>query len=772
MKPSPPHGALRRWTVYSSMILCGLFGLGLKESDAPAGQQVEAKGTDKGSEEGGEKSFKGKAVVISIDTEDLAQGPRFRSLTSLLHQVNEEEAAAVVLDLNVTTVADLSVTRRIAEELPALKPRSLAFVNPSALSAGAFLALGTESIYMAPTGIVGGAGVEVAGGEEDEEAQRRSLAQTLSILKARARTLAKNRGHDPAIAEAFVDSDVEVKRIVNGTEVTISSEGDILTLTADEATQKIEGKPLLAKGVVSSVEELLAKEGIKAPIFETSPREFQTARAQKNATASHKADKDAEDGDQEEAGGIFDKREGESYRDRILVIPVGEEDLISTAKFDFMIRTLKKARLDGAAAVIFDIDSPGGYAWYTKGLALDDLQGLPFPTFAFVNTRAESAGAMVALATDEIYMRPAATIGSALVVSGSGGDLSESMDQKVTQMAIAVVRNIAELKGHNPDIAQAMVTTDTTVIIGGEVVWEAGRVLNFNTIQATEIIDGEPVLAKGVVNSVEEIVEREALEGEILKVEPLGLEAFAHWVQMFSAVLILFGVAGAYMELQSPGFGVPGVVSLLCFGLFFFGNNMAGNLAGYELLVLLVLGLLLVGVELFILPGTLIPGIVGGLLIFGSLIFAMVDRYDFQFAWEGLPEAPSFGDILMIPLLYFVVGVSGAVVAILLLMRYLPETPMGSWLILKQAVPGGASLQESGAVLAEGSEPHVPVSLIGQTGSATTDLRPAGKGTFGDRYLDIVSDGEFIERGSPLKIVKHEGSRIVVSKAEDSSSGT
>jgi len=273
------------------------------------------------------------------------------------------------------------------------------------------------------------------------------------------------------------------------------------------------------------------------------------------------------------------------------------------------------------------------------------------------------------------------------------------------------------------------------------------------------------VLAKGVADSIEDIVAKEGLEGEIIEAQAYGMEAFAHWIQRFSFVLIILGLAGAYMEMQSPGFGVPGITSLLAFGLFFFGNYLAGNLAGYELAVLLVVGLILIGVEIFILPGTVIPGLVGGVMVLVAIGMAMVDRVDFTYAWKGLPGADRWGEILGGAAMTLALGFIGSVVLLLVAMRYLPKTKAGGWLVLKESVAGGASIPiEVGP--GGGGEVAERKSYVGLTGEAGTDLRPAGKGRFGGLWLDIISDGEYITKGTPLTVVKHEGARIVVMRRE------
>lgn len=705
-------------------------------------------------------SFEDEVVVVRVQRDDLDDSRKIRDWEKLLSRIEDDGARAVVFDLDVKGDIEWDLQERILESLSNLTVPSIAFVNSSATGAGALIAVGSDDIYMSNSGIIGGAGIRLAGGE-DSKALDRELAQQLSLLKARARSLAKVRGHRSDIAEAFIDSEIE---IVSGENV-ISKKGEVLTLTAEEAMQNVEGQPLLAKGTASKLEEVLEKEDLGEATVETTPGDF-VRELNRERLKQVESETEAEGGESVESDepNLFSKRTGESYGGKIVIIEIGMDALSSgKARFDFMDRTLKKAQLDGAGAVIFDIDTPGGFAWYTQGLLLNSLQDITIPTYAFVNTRAESAGAIVALGADHIYMRPAASIGSALVVTGVGGDLSSAMESKQTQMIISVVRNIAELKGHNPDIAEAFVTRDKEVKIGGTVIHEKGEVLNLNTIQATEVIDGRPVLAKGIAGSLEDIVKQEELSGEIIEAQSLGLESFAHWIQKLAPLLIIVGIAGVYLEIQSPGLGLPGLIGLTAFILYFFGNNLAGNLAGYELVVLFVLGLLLILVEVFLFPGTLIPSLLGALLVITSLALSMVDRVDLAWKWDGMPGSGTWMELLRSGFISMSLGLLGGVVLVLALMRFFPKTPFGNLLILNQAVPGGASLQTAGG---SGDEESGPVSYVGWVGEAVTDLRPSGKGRFRGKQLDIISDGEFISRGEFIEVAKHEGSRIVVKRAE------
>ncbi|MEO0413411.1 MAG: NfeD family protein [Verrucomicrobiota bacterium] len=708
-----------------------------------------------------EKAEQPEVYVIPLKTEDISDARQLRKLEQLLKNAEEKEAVAIVYDLNVKGDVPWETQERLFEILGAVDVPTVAFVNPSATGTGALLALSSDSIYLSPTAIIGGAGIPLAG-DDNEEKQKLKLAQQLSLLKARARSLAKSKGHNPQIAEAFIDQNTEVS--VGSHEV--SPKGEILTLTADEAFRKHEGKFVFGHGPADSVDAVLKEEEITASIERISPSEFVRALDRERISKVPDTDEKAAGSDlaEGEETGVFSRRGRASYKDKVVLIKIGERDLATgKTRFQFMEQTLKQAELTGAKAVVFEMDTPGGFAWRTEGL-VHTLQKITVPNYTFVNNRAESAGSIIAVGTDAIYMAPSATIGSALVVSGGGADLPVAMNDKVTQQIIATVRNVAELNGHNPDVAEAFVTQDKEVIVDGVTIHEKGKVLNLNTIEATEEIGGQPVLAKGVASSVKDLLKTEGIAGEIVEAQPYGMEKFAHWIEKFAFVLIIIGIGAVYAEMNAPGFGLPGLIAMAAFGLFFFGNYAAGNLGGYELAVVFVLGVILIFVEIFIFPGTLIPSIVGGAMVLISLALSMVDRVDLEWKWKGLPTDMAWSGLFSQAIWTLALGLVGGLLLIFGLMRFFPQSRFGRWMVLDGAVPAGASIDGQ---IPHGAESGIErVDYSGWKGEATTDLRPAGKGKFQGKLLDIVADGEFIEKGASLVVIKHEGSRIVVERSE------
>lgn len=441
----------------------------------------------------------------------------------------------------------------------------------------------------------------------------------------------------------------------------------------------------------------------------------------------------------------------ETYSGKVVRIPIDEHTVMTKAAFDFVVKTIRKAELDQASAVVLDMNTPGGRIDLTDELILDTLQVTTIPIITFVNSAATSAGSIIALATDSIYMRPVSTIGSALAVTMTG-DIEGDMKSKINSKQVAFVRNLALQNGHNPDIAEAFVSRDKKVKIGDEIVHKSGEVLNLNAIDASREIDGKPIFAKGVVDTIEEIMAAEELKGSIITPAPVGMEAFAFWVQSISAVLILIGIAGAWLEMKMPGFGLAGIVSVMAFGLFLFGNYMAGNLAGYGSAVAIAFGLMLLALEIFVFPGTMISAIAGTCFILGGIVTAMIDKVDFEWFKRGGDASFTLIDLIGSAMTITSFAFIGAILLSLLLMRYLPDTKLASGMILSEVIPGMESAP-------------VTETLIGLTGETTMDLRPAGKARVDGKLLDVTADGEWIEKGAQVKIVMHEGSRVVVREA-------
>ena len=431
----------------------------------------------------------------------------------------------------------------------------------------------------------------------------------------------------------------------------------------------------------------------------------------------------------------------------IVVIPIKGE--ISKAQFFFLRRGLKEAEAARADAVILDMDTYGGALDAATDM-LDALFSTAIPTITYIDSNAGSAGALVALSTRRIFMAPVSAIGAAAPVMPGGQDLPSTMNDKVVSYFSGYFRSAADKNGYNPDIAQAFISKDTEVKIGDQVIHPKGTLLTLSAQEAARVINGKPVLASGIADSLPDLLSRAGLNGAIHRIEPTGFETLAFWLTTLSPLLLLGGIVGVYIELKVGGFGVAGFMAALCFLLFFFGSYIAG-LAGWEVVILFAIGLTLIISEIAIHPGTIIPGLVGLVLVGVSLIWAMVDRYPHE------PIVPT-GEMLEWPLIKLAITILLAGVAIPVITKFLPDTPLFRAIALARTQERGPSFSAKTV--------DFPVNLsVGASGTALSILRPSGNARFGDAIVDVITRGEFIEPSSPIRVLAIEGSRIVVARA-------
>ena len=275
--------------------------------------------------------------------------------------------------------------------------------------------------------------------------------------------------------------------------------------------------------------------------------------------------------------------------------------------------------------------------------------------------------------------------------------------------------------------------------------------------EAAQEFKGKPILAKGIVKDRAELIQKLGYKSEdVVVATPSGFEKLAWQIASISFILIAVGIGGFYFEMNSPGFGVGGIISLIAFGIFFFGNFIAGNLAGYEVVAVFILGAVLVVVELFLFPSIII-GVVGGCMMLGSLFYAMISRFDLSDIKEEkiLPgDGVSLTEMISGPLTSLSIGLVGGMLLILLMMRYLHMVPLKGFVLNKEL---GDEIKES-ALTVNGSDN----SMIGSEGVALMDLRPVGKIEVDGKTLDVITRGEFIEKGQRVRILAKEQMRTIV----------
>jgi membrane-bound serine protease (ClpP class) len=416
----------------------------------------------------------------------------------------------------------------------------------------------------------------------------------------------------------------------------------------------------------------------------------------------------------------------------VAVYRVPVEGVIELGLAPFIERSLAEARASNAAAVVLDIDTPGGRVDAAQRI-VKALQDAGVPTYALVNPHAFSAGAMIALATDHIYMRPGAVIGAATPVTGEG----QTAPEKIVSAMRAEMRGLAERRGLDPRVAEAMV--DESIHIQDVV--EAGKLLTLTASEAQELGYAD------VVQSFEELLERIGVAPErVVETRPNWAEGVVRFITnpLFAPFLLSLGFLGLIIEIKTPSFGLAGIAGGTALALFFGGHYLVG-LAGWEELILLSIGLVLLAVEIFVVPGFGVFGVLGIGGVLGAIYLSMIG------SMSTLVDYTNAAMVLSASML--IVLVSG-------------------WAILR-SLPKNMRLYRSGILLGEvtGRETGylssaVRGELVGRRGVAITDLRPAGVGRFEEERIDIVAEEGWLTAGTPIQIVRAEGYRHVVRAVE------
>src|SRR5438876_2453948 len=435
------------------------------------------------------------------------------------------------------------------------------------------------------------------------------------------------------------------------------------------------------------------------------------------------------------------------HKGDVVVVPLRGE--ISPSLLMFLRRAEKAAENNGASAIIFDMNTYGGRLDAAEEIT-NVLNHATIPTYTFINTNAGSAGSLIALATQHIYMAPVSAIGAAAPVLPTGEDLPLTEREKTISYWSALVRSSATRNGHNPDIGEAFMNKDKEVKIGDRMIHPKGTVLTLNAQEATEKINGKPLLADGIADSIADLMQKAGLKGSAVSLDPTGFEQIAFWITALAPLLLLGGIIGAYLEFKIPGASLPGIISAICFALFFLGHYFAG-LAGWEVVGLFVLGMALVIIEiLFFAHSTIVFGVVGVFLILASLLWAMIDRY------PGETFLPT-GRMLAMPLLNLFLAIAAAAIVIVLLARYLPRTSIYRRFALITSNPPGPSLASAPREFA------TTLALSpGMQGVSLSILRPSGKARFADHIVYVVTQGEFVAANTAITVVQTDGMRVVV----------
>jgi membrane-bound serine protease (ClpP class) len=438
---------------------------------------------------------------------------------------------------------------------------------------------------------------------------------------------------------------------------------------------------------------------------------------------------------------------------KVFILPI-RDDIMPPLVY-LVRRGVKQAMEQKAGLLVLDMETNGGRVDTTEEI-IEILNRFQGQTVTYVNRKAFSAGAFIAVATQKIYMSPQSVIGAAaplLMAPGGGGgvEIPETMEAKMTSGIRALVRANAEKNGHNVDVVESMIDKSRRLEIDGEVLNEKGQILTLTNVQAEKEYGNppKPLFSSGTVEDVPALLDQLGYgEAEVITIAPTGVESIASWINRISPILLILGIIGVYIEFKTPGFGIPGIVGLIAFGIYFFGGYIAG-LSGVEWVALFFLGLLLFALELFVFPGTMLLGLSGAGLMLGAIIMAMVDIYP---ASPGLPS----GMRVQIPVEAILINLSvttlGTFAAVWLLARWLPKTALYGTLV-SQSASGETSLA---------AQETLHQRLLGEFGTTVSPLRPGGKAQFADRIVDVISQGQMVPKGQKVRVIGYSGSEPIV----------
>jgi len=402
---------------------------------------------------------------------------------------------------------------------------------------------------------------------------------------------------------------------------------------------------------------------------------------------------------------------------QVIVIPVREE--IGRPVLYILRRGLKEAIDEKADAVVLDMKTPGGALDVTFDI-MEALAKFPGKTITYVNTEAMSAGAFISATTEEIWFAPEGVIGAAAPVLSGGQDVEATMKLKIVSYLKARVRAISEGKGYRGQVISAMIDADYELKIGRKTIKPKGELLSLTATEASATygMPPQPLLAAGIAKTLDELLAKKYGEGgfTVTRLEITWSEQLAVWLNAISPILLGLGLLALFIEFKTPGFGIFGISGIVLLALVFLGGYVAG-LSGHEPVLIFVVGLAFVLVELIFFPGITILAVTGLVLMLGSLVWSMADL------WPNEPITVAWsGDVFVRPLVNCALGVTVALVAGLLLARFIPK----GWFFQKLAVTdaGSSAAQLAGVAPETGAG---AASLIGARGVVVTGLFPSGQ---------------------------------------------
>jgi membrane-bound serine protease (ClpP class) len=425
----------------------------------------------------------------------------------------------------------------------------------------------------------------------------------------------------------------------------------------------------------------------------------------------------------------------QTAKSKVMVMEIKDE--IDPRMLRYVKLALENAEKIKADYVVIDMDTYGGVLTDAKEI-VDLIMDFKKPIWVYVNSDAASAGALISIACDSIYMSPGATIGAATVVEGAGGQAAPDKYQAYMR---GIMRSTAEKNGRDPRIAEGMV--DERIVIDS--IKQEGRVITFTTKEALKY-----GFCEAQVETIQEILKRNKVTNYELENFKLGTteKIIAFVINPFiSGILILIILGGIYFELQTPGIGFPLFASVTALILYLVPYYLNG-LAEYWEIIALFVGILLLMAEVFVIPGFGVAGIAGIILTVMSLVLIMLNNDFFNF--EFVP----MGDIIRATFAA-IGGISGGMLLLFFGGARLTETKAFQRMALtdQQESSRGFSVNTS------------TIDMLGKKGVSHTVLRPSGKVFIDEIVYDAFTRGEYVEKGESIEVVGIEGVTLRVKKS-------
>jgi len=463
----------------------------------------------------------------------------------------------------------------------------------------------------------------------------------------------------------------------------------------------------------------------------------------------------------------IDSGTGSSLR-QIYVIPVS--GTVDPGMAAFIKRALQMPSEDPGALFIVELDTFGGRVDSALQI-VDTLLNIPkVKTIAYVKSKAISAGALIALACNEMAMKPNTTIGDCAPITYSE-EGPKVLGEKFQSPLRAKFRALAKRNNYPVTLAESMVTAEMVVYAvemnGKTVYMDAREFEDLSPAEKERISSKKTVVDKGElltmddaeaqkfgfsrmsVATVDEMIQKMGIRDyDLVRVEESWSETLVRFIGTIAPILLMIGLAALWTEIKSPGFGVPGIVGVTCLGMVFLGQYLVG-LADYTELLLLVLGILLLGFELFVIPGFGIAGIAGLLFIVVGVIFSLQD-----FVIPD-PSLPWQADLLSMNVIKVFGAFFFSIILALTVIRYL---------LPRLSVVVDGPYLETTLKASRADSVQLAEIKVGDTGMAMTFLRPSGKVKIKSEIYDMITEGEFMEKGTAVKITEIRGNRIIVSR--------